>query len=159
MIRPISLALVFLAMLASGGRTALANSPEISGTWEVTGYDEPGRNAVDTICVSFVRTNDIQNVTMYSGTWTALNVIAPVAGEWIQLGDRVYMWARVALKNVAFSLSGNLVTKKFMGGESYVGFDMSSGLSLVAGSFVAKKKNCGAESASALFGLQLQQDD
>jgi hypothetical protein len=138
--------LALLASLVAGDRAAEANSPTLKGTWLVTASLEPGRNFGGTVCFVFTRTNAVLGVTRYSGTWEVPD--EPGGGQWVQLGDLVYWWGTVG--DVAgLALTGNLETRKVMGGVTLAQFDLATGNASAVGSFTAKKTNCASSKSEA----------
>lgn len=86
--------------------------PAVNGSWRITYYADPNRNApAQTYCVAFTTTaNSIANEPL-SGTWQEAPGAAPTwRGSWVQQGDRVKWWGSVTNIQYVTSHQGTLIT-------------------------------------------------
>jgi hypothetical protein len=135
MTRLLILGIALLAVMA-GKQPAHANSPILRAVWLVTFYNEPLRQAGQTQCIKFAKTNNIVGVTHFSGTWTA-PTFSGWGGEWIQFGDNIRFWG-VTGGGLSTYASGMLQTDKLIGGEFFVHFLSANGKAGSAGNWSAK---------------------
>lgn len=125
---------IVLAASALSSTLALASSPSVVGSWNVTFYLEPGRTTGATQCIVFKLVPGTVAGEQTSGTWTS-PTFPGWSGQWVKLGDHV-RWFGVT-DSLATEESGNMESKKIFGGVSFNHFSKTDASTSSAGSWNA----------------------
>lgn len=90
--------------------------PALNGSWRITYYQDPNRNAPATYCVAFTTVANSIAGELSSGTWQEAPGAAPTwRGSWVQQGDQVKWWGSVTNIQYITSHQGTLLTSSAAG--------------------------------------------
>lgn len=93
--------------------------PALNGSWRVTYFEDPARNAPQTFCIAFTTVANTIAGEPLSGTWvqpTGAPGAAPTwRGNWVQQGDQVKWWGNEF--NFFSSHQGSLITSDAASGS------------------------------------------
>lgn len=81
--------------------------PKFSGSYNITGYKEPGLNGAYTFCFNFTSTGTVFGYSN-SGTWNVPSWSPGWSGEWYVSGDEIILHG-VASGSFFFSWKGRIV--------------------------------------------------
>jgi hypothetical protein len=125
--------------------TPAANaSATFSGSWNITGYFEPGLTSPYTWCFDFTKTGGV--LFPNSGTWNVPSYSLGWSGTWYQTGDEVILHG-VADGTFIFSWKGRLLNGGTIGGRQVEFF--INGTTDTAGTFLGTRLS-GSCSAAAV---------
>lgn len=146
------LALLSLLALTAGLAVPSAQAEGIfTGSFNITGYLEPGLGSPYTWCFDFTTTSGHVPGYPVSGTWNVPSYSDGWTGDWYQVGDEVLLYG-VADGTFFFSWSGRLLNPSRFSGRQ-VEF-LSSGATDTEGTFLGVKNSgsCPASDGTARSG-------
>jgi len=129
-----SLCVVLCMCLPVWGGNAAPPTPNFGGSFNITGYVEPGLNGPYTWCFDFTKTGGV--LFPNSGTWNVPSYSLGWSGTWYQTGDEIILHG-VADGTFIFSWKGRLVNGNNISGRQ-VEF-LIDGTTDTAGTFAGTK--------------------
>jgi hypothetical protein len=137
-----------LSILSTSAPAQAASEPDLSGSWSITFYIEPGHTQAATQCVVFTTTRTEHSGEERSGTWASPS-FPGWRGTWQQDGDH-FQWYGFAAAALASSEFGHLPSSRIISGE-FNHFLSPTGATSSAGGWVGTRvTECGAQSSAAI---------
>ncbi|HTS36545.1 MAG TPA: hypothetical protein VMH04_12790 [Candidatus Solibacter sp.] len=131
----IALLCVLLFAVSLSAFAANPPIPKFTGSWNITGYLEPGLTSPYTYCFDFTNTGGVLGFTN-SGTWNVPSYSAGWSGEWYVNGDEIIIHG-VAAGDFIFSWKGSIQNAQKIAGRQVEFF--ITGATDTAGTFSGTK--------------------